>query len=88
MKYKAKITYTIDKSHSDIKCMPDWTEWKVYEHEEEYAFDDNYWFEDSAIMYIKHDLKLIAGGGYNTSHIHNVTITIEQKVGDKYYVVA
>ena len=33
---------------------------------------------EEAIIYIKHDLKLVAGGGYNTDHIHNVKFEIEK----------
>lgn len=42
-----------------------------------YTFDDNYTQED-CINYIKRDLKLVAGGGYNSDHIHNVTFEIER----------
>ena len=28
--------------------------------------------------YIKRDLRLVAGGGYNSDHIHNVTFDIER----------
>ena len=47
------------------------------------SFDDTYTFDDSyteeeCINYIKRDLKLVAGGGYNSDHIHNVTFEIER----------
>jgi len=77
MKYYGKINYTIDKEHPDIKYMKDWTEDKVLSFYDIYAFDDNYTQED-CINYIKRDLKLVAGGGYNSDHIHNVTFEIER----------
>ena len=39
---------------------------------------DNITKEEEAFIYIKHDLKLVAGGGYNTDHIHNVKFEIEK----------
>ena len=42
-----------------------------------YTFNSDY-TEEEAIIYIKHDLKLVAGGGYNTDHIHNVKFEIEK----------
>ena len=34
--------------------------------------------EEDCVNYIKRDLKLVAGGGYNSDHIHNVTFEIER----------
>lgn len=33
---------------------------------------------DDMIARMKHDLMLVAGGGYNTDHIHNVKFTYER----------
>ncbi len=77
MKFKGKIRYTVDAEHPDIKYMEDWTENKVFLFSDTYIFDSSYTKED-AINYIKRDLKLIAGGGYNVDHIHNVTFEIEK----------
>ena len=74
-KYHGKIMYTMDKSHPDIEYAKDWTENKVYAFKDEYTFDACYTHED-IIDYIKHDLSLVAGGGYNTEHIHNVKFDI------------
>ena len=51
-------------------------------------FDDIYYFScdlvnikydyDNIIEYIKRDLMLVAGGGYNAEHIHNVNFEIKQ----------
>ncbi len=77
MKFKGKIRYTVDTEHPDIKYMEDWTENKVFSFSDTYTFDSSYTEED-AVNYIKRDLKLIAGGGYNADHIHNVTFEIEK----------
>ena len=70
MKFKGKIIYTMDAEHPDKKYVEDWTEEKVFTYSDTYAFNSDY-TEEEAIIYIKHDLKLVAGGGYNTDHIHN-----------------
>lgn len=75
--YQGKISYTIDKEHPDIKYVKDWTENKVFTFEDTYTFNDNY-LEEEIVDYIKHDLKLVSGGGYNTEHIHNVTFEIKR----------
>lgn len=77
MKFNAKINYTIDDKHPDIKYIKEWTKEKVFTFEDMYSFDNNYeWTTESAICHIKNDLKLCAGGGYDTKHIHNVTFNI------------
>ena len=79
MKYYAKINFTIDKDHPDIQCVKDWTEHKMFDFDDTYTFDEGYGFtEDDCIDYIKRDLKLVAGGGYNWDHIHNVTFEIKK----------
>lgn len=78
MKYYGKISFTMDKDHPDIKYVKDWTENKVLTIEDVYIFNNNYTKED-VIAYIKNDLSLVAGGGYNTDHIHNVVFYIEKE---------
>ena len=78
MKYYGKISFTMDKDHPDIKYVKDWTENKVLTIEDVYIFNNNYTKED-VIAYIKNDLSLVAGGGYNTDHIHNVEFYIEKE---------
>lgn len=75
MKYYGKISFTIDKGHPDIKYVDDWTEDKVLTFADTYTFNDDY-TEEEIIPYIKRDLSLVAGGGYNTDHISNVTFEI------------
>ena len=81
-KYHGKITYTIDKTHPDIKYVEDYTEEKIFTFEDTYSFDESLnfeWQEESNIKaYIKKDLMLVAGGGYNTDHIHNVKFEINR----------
>jgi hypothetical protein len=67
----------MDKEHPDVKCVEDWTEDKVMKFADYYEFSTDY-TRDEIESYIKHDLMLIAGGGYNTDHIHNVTFEIKQ----------
>ena len=76
MEIYAKITYTIDDGHPDIQYIKDWSENKVYTFEDTYIIDDCYTFFDDVECYIKNDLSLVAGGGYNSKHIHNVKFEI------------
>ena len=77
MKYYAKINFTIDKDHPDIQCVKDWTEHKMFNFDDIYTFD-NAFTEDYCVDCIKENLKLVAGGGYNWDHIHNVTFEIKE----------
>ena len=76
-KYHGKITYTIDKTHPDIKYVEDYTEEKIFTYEDTYTFNGEYPTENIK-AYIKQDLMLVAGGGYNTDHIHNVKFEINR----------
>lgn len=78
MKYHGKISFTIDKEHPDIKYVPDWEENKVLTIEDTYTFDGDY-TKENIIAYIKNDLSLVAGGGYNTDHIHNVVFEVKKQ---------
>ena len=77
MKIYGRISYTIDRGHPDIRYIPDWSENKIFTFEDIYTFDNCYTFDDM-VGYIKNDLSLIAGGGYNSEHIHNVTFDIKR----------
>lgn len=71
---KAMIKFRMDETHPDRYCVNGWTP------EKELTFTDIYYVDeitDGVIEYIKNELKLIAGGGYNTDHIHNVKFTFE-----------
>ena len=77
-KYYGKIKFTIDKEHPDIKYVHDWTKNKEFEFDDTYTFNKSFYEEDDCIRYIKRDLRLIAGGGYNSDHIHNVSFEIRK----------
>lgn len=77
MKYHGKINYTMDAEHPDRKYVEDWTKTKVFSFSDTYTFNSGYTEED-VTNYIKRDLKLVAGGGYNAKHIHNVTFEIKK----------
>lgn len=77
MRYYGEIRYTIDKDHPDIKYIEDWTESKEFKFDDIYTFKD-YYTEEGCIRYIKRNLMLIAGGGYNSNHIHNVSFDIRK----------
>ena len=76
-RFYGKITYTIDKGHPDVKCVDDWREDKVLDFADYYTFTMDY-TKDEIEAHIKHDLMLVAGGGYNAEHIHNVNFEIRQ----------
>lgn len=81
MKYNAKIYYTMDENHPDLDYVKDWTEDKEFVFSDTYTFNDEiYGDEDEEMIlnYIKRDLRLVAGGGYNSEHIHNVRFDIKR----------
>lgn len=76
MKYHGKITYEIDENHPVAGV---WYKGNVFEYEDYYEFDERLYSpedRDMFVNYIKRDLKLVAGGGYSTDHIHNVMFNI------------
>lgn len=80
MKYYGKITYEIDENHPDVNYVDGgWHKGKVFEYEDTYEFDERLYSpkdRDMFVNYIKKDLKLVAGGGYNSEHVHNVKFEI------------
>lgn len=76
VKIKGTIYYMVDKSHPDYQYIknPD----AVQKFSDTYTIDkDKFWSMENVEQYIKNDLALVAGGGYNTEHIHNVTFQLE-----------
>ena len=82
MKYYGKITYEIDENHPDVNyVVGGWYKGKVFEYEDTYGFDERLYSledHDMFVNYINKDLKLVAGGGYNSEHIHNVKFEIRR----------
>lgn len=77
VKIKGTIFYTVDKSHPDYQYIKNPNE--VQKFSDVYTFDTRF-FPDklSREYYMENDLALIAGGGYNTEHIHNITFEFEK----------
>lgn len=81
VKINATIFYTIDRNHPDINYMENKSTKTVRTFKDTYIFDKcRCAFETITEMknYIRNDLKLIAGGGYDTKHIHNVRFEFEE----------
>lgn len=79
----ATIYYTVDSEHPDIQYIKNPSEIQsftdVYRFDTDYLGDiDRYDMEN----YAKNDLRLVAGGGYNTEHIHNVTFEFSTNQND------
>lgn len=76
-RFKASITYKVKETHPDIKYIDNPKERLTFE--DVYTFKENYNKNDVA-GYIKNDLSLIAGGGYDDKHIDILSFSIE-KIG-------
>lgn len=71
----ASIKYDTDTEHPDTNGKAV----KGLVFDDIYTIDTDYFYDNEAIKnYITNDLKLVAGGGYNSEHIKNVSITIMQ----------
>lgn len=68
-KLKGTINFTTRANHPDIKGY-------TGEYNDVYTFDSEMYDIESAKGFIKRNLKLVAGGGYRTDTIKNVTINI------------
>lgn len=84
---KGTLSYTVDEGHPDYGYMTDKQKHGINRVSDTYKFDlydpqDNpagYWDPDNLdgmIDYVRHDLALVAGGGYSTAHIHNVKLNV------------
>lgn len=77
----ATIYYTVDSDHPDFYNPPI----EVLSFSDVYTFDMEYYDQEDVENYIKNDLMLVAGGGYNTKHIHNISFdftTNQRKIDD------
>jgi hypothetical protein len=71
---RATIYYTVDSKHPDIQYIKNPSE--IQSFTDTYTFDTNYVgnvTRSEMENYAKNDLRLVAGGGYNSKHIHNVS---------------
>lgn len=82
----ATIYWTIDKNHKDYNCMlPYPSETEILDYTDVYYFDTDYYgniTRKEMENYVKRDLKLIAGGGYDWKHIHNVRFEFSTNQND------
>lgn len=77
-KIKGTITYKVKDNHPDLKYIPEEDRDKVHTFEDTYTIDtDNFWGEDHYTGWIKNDLMLVAGGGYDTDTIREVKIKLQ-----------
>ena len=79
VKYNATIKYRMLSTHPDIECVSEWSRDKEFEYRDVYTMDMDYFdSKEEAIDYIKYDLRLVAGGGYNSDHIWNEKFEIRR----------
>jgi len=75
MKYEGTIVYMIAPGHPDRKYVKDIGKALTYSD----TFTFNQEFPREVIEgYIRRELALVAGGGYDTDHIYNVNMTIKK----------
>ena len=78
IKIFAQIKYTIDKKHPNIKGVSEWYPGKIFTFSDTYTINPDYFYGmDDIKSYIRDDLRAVAGGGYNSDHIHNVEFTFK-----------
>lgn len=77
MKYRGTISYRITEDHPDRKYFKgDITKRLTYS--DVYTFKEDV-PKEAIVNYIKNDLALVAGGGYNTDHIRDIHFTIKEE---------
>lgn len=69
------IEYAMKANHPDKDYVVDgWVPGKIYGYADLYKINpDSFYSEDDMYEYIKKDLALVAGGGYRTDTIENVS---------------
>lgn len=76
MRYRATITFKILSTHPDFQ---ESMRGKTLEFTDVYSFDPGYEYDkEDRERYMKRDLALVAGGGYNTDHIYGVSYKFER----------
>lgn len=82
-KIKGTIYYKVKPTHPDITedDIEDGVLDKTLEFTDFYTIDpDKFWCGDHIDQYVKHDLALVAGGGYDTDHIYDVKYKLTRGV--------
>ena len=80
--FKAKIIWMVSENHPDIKYVENPK--NTLEYTDTYTLDTDYYDDENhMIAFMKHDLSLVAGGGYNTENIYDVKFDIEKIIVDK-----
>lgn len=80
-KVKGVIKYKMKSNHPDLKYVPEDERDKEMEFCDIYTIDPDYfWGDDHINSYIKNDLALVAGGGYDTDTITDVKFTLTRGV--------
>jgi len=76
IKIDAEIRYDMKSNHPDLKYV---TRDFGHKYRDVYTiYPDAFYSEDEMYAYIKHDLMLVAGGGYSTNTITNVRFFISE----------
>ena len=75
MKYEGTIVYMIAPGHPDRKYVKDIG--KTFSYTDTFTFDKEF-PREMVEDYIRRELALVAGGGYDTEHIYNVNVTIKK----------
>lgn len=77
VKVKGVIYYKVKNNHPDLKYIPEDERDKTHEFCDIYNIDTDCFFgRDDIEHYIKHDLALVAGGGYETDTIKDTKIVL------------
>lgn len=77
IKVKGVIKYKMKKNHPDLECVEPENRGDEFEFCDVYTIDTDCFFgRDHIESWIKHDLRLVAGGGYDTDTIKNVKIVL------------
>ncbi len=75
MKYEGTIVYMIAPGHPDQKYVKDIG--ATFTYSDTFTFDREF-PREMVEDYIRRELALVAGGGYDTEHIYNVNVTIKK----------
>lgn len=75
--FEGAITFKVDKGHPDMQYIKNPNE--PLSFNDTYTMDTDYYSnEEEMIGFIKHDLSIVAGGGYSKEHISNVSFNIKR----------